>query len=204
MTLSELIATVRWADVKASLIWGYPDVEASFEDYRRVLKSLRKLEPVPSTMRIIIRKTFPEDLDGASVDEVYGRDGRLNRDRKDFPDSGQSADSSYALAETDFTLALEPWERWLGMAVDPATLADYAPAQIVAHCLWEMTFHGFVPSEVQAKRDELNRLADELDSMTEEERKARFIPWERAITKLKGDDDPKPTAPPSPRPDDHK
>lgn len=204
MTLSELIATARWADVKASLIWGYPDAEASLEDYRRVLKSLQKLDPVPSTMRIIIRKTIPEDLGGASADEVCGRDGRLNRDRKDFLDSGQSDDSACALAETDFTLALEPWERWLGMAVDPATLADYAPAQIVAHCLWEMTFYGFVPSEVQVKRDELNRLADELDSMTEEERKARFIPWERGITKLNGKDDPEPTAPPPPRQDDHK
>lgn len=67
MTLSELIATVRWADVKDSLIWGYQDAEASLEDYQRVLKSLRKLDPVPSTMRIVIRKTFPEDLGGASV-----------------------------------------------------------------------------------------------------------------------------------------
>lgn len=185
MTLSDLIATIRWADVKAALIWGYPDAEASIDDYRRVFESLRKLDPIPSNMRIIVRKTLPEGPEGAPVYEVSGRDGSLNRDQRDFPSLGPSADSAYANAETDFSLSLESWERWLGMAIDPATLAVYAPAQIVAHCVWEMTFYGLEPSQIEEVREEIKRRAEELDSMSEEERKARCIPWEQVRKELR-------------------
>ncbi|TAM48214.1 MAG: hypothetical protein EPN55_00570 [Gammaproteobacteria bacterium] len=73
------------------------------------------------------------------------------------------------------------------MDIDPQTLRDYTPAQIMAHCLWEMTFHGFEQSEIQAERDEIKRRVEELDSMTEEERRKRLIPWEQVKKDLLGD-----------------
>lgn len=35
------------------------------------------------------------------------------------------------------------------------TQKNYSPADIVAHCLWEMTFFGFRYSEVEKKKNEL-------------------------------------------------
>ncbi len=189
MKLSELIAAVGWADVKASLLWNHPGAKNAIEGYRRAFSFLRKLDAVASNMRLVVRKTFREGLDEAPFIEVSGRDGTLNRDQADFKYLGQSADPEYANAETDYSLALEPWERWLGMDIDPATRATYAEPQIVAHCLWEMTFHGFEPSQIQTERDELRRRIDELETMTEEEKKERLISWEQVLKELenKGD-----------------
>ncbi len=187
MKLSEMVASVGWAEARASLLWSYPDVEKSIEGYRRVFDSLRKLKPAASTMRLVVHQTFREELDDAPFAQVSGRNGTRNRDQADFKHLGQSADPDYADAETNFSLAFEPWEQWLGMEIDPQTLRDYTAPQIVAHCLWEMTFHGFEPSEIQAERDELKRCVAELDAMTEEERKRRLVPQEQVEQELLGD-----------------
>jgi len=188
MKLSDLLASVTWADVKASLLWNYPGAEDSIEDYRRAFASLRKRDAVATEMRLLLRQTFREGLDEKPFIEVTGRDGTRNRDLEDFPHLGQSADSEYAKAETDFSLALEPWERWLGMDIDPETLSTYTASQIAAHCLWEMTFYGFEPSRIQTERDELRRRIDELEAMTEEERNERLIPWEQVRKELEGEE----------------
>lgn len=179
MKLSELIAAVGWADVKASLLWSRPGVETSIEGYRQVLTSLRKLDAVASDTRLVLRERFREGRDEASFVRVVGRDGTRNRDLEDFQYLGQSADPEYADAETDYSLALEPWEHWLGMDIEPQTLAAHTGAQIVAHCLWEMTAYGFEPSQIQAERDDLKQRIDELEAMTEEERKEQLIRWEQ-------------------------
>lgn len=76
------------------------------------------------------------------------------------------------------------------MEIDPETLQTYTAPQIVAHCLWEMAFHGFEQAQIRAERDEIKRRFTELDAMTEEELKERTIPWER-IKRLLGDDEQK-------------
>ncbi len=164
-------------------------MEKSIEDYRRVFVSLQRLKPAASTMRLVVHKTFREELDDAPFDQVSGRNGTRNRDLEDFRYSNHSADSEHANAETNFSLAFESWEQWLGMEIDLETLQAYAAPQVVAHCLWEMTFHGLEQSQIQAERDELRRRVAELDAMTEEERKQRLIPWEQVKKDLLGDKD---------------
>lgn len=188
MKLSELLTSVSWADAKASLLWNYPGIEEAIESYRRAFSFLRNLNAVASPMRLILRKTFREGLDEKPFIEVTGRDGTRNRDLEDFQYFGQSADSEYANTETDFSIAFEPWEQWLSMDIDPQTLQAYTASQIAAHCLWEMTFHGFEPSQIQAERDELRRRIDEVEAMTEEEKKERLIPWEQVRKELEGNE----------------
>ncbi len=64
--------------------------------------------------------------------------------------------------------------------------ANLEASQIATHCLWEMTYHGFEPSQIRAERDELKRRIDDLEAMTEEERKERLIPWEQVRKELEG------------------
>lgn len=101
-----------------------------------------------------------------------------------FPLFGKPLDSEYANSETDFALSLEPWEHWLGMEVDPATLEGYTKPEVAAHCIWEMTFHGLEQSQIQETREELRRRVDELNAMTEEERKEKLIPMEQLMRNL--------------------
>lgn len=48
---------------------------------------------------------------------------------------------SYAL---DFT----PWSEWLTFKIHSKTVSTYSHDEIVAHCLWEMTYYG---NEVQTR-----------------------------------------------------
>ncbi len=184
MTLFELLESGGWPDTKAILLWSYPDVAESLDDYRLVLAKLRKLAPIESNMRIILRQTIREGLDDEPFVEVVGRNGQLNRDQCDFKCFQDSVDAEYANAETDFSLSLEPWEQWLGMRIDAGTLDEFAAPQIVAYCLWDMTFHGFEQWQVQETMDEIKRRVDEIDAMTEEEREGKLIPMEEVMRKL--------------------
>jgi hypothetical protein len=69
------------------------------------------------------------------------------------------------------------------MEIDAATLAAHPSYEIVARCLWEMTFHGFDETAVAAQRAEIRRRVEELHAMTEEERKEKLIPLDQVLKK---------------------
>jgi hypothetical protein len=157
MTFAELLKSVEWPEFKACLLWSYPYEKDSVDRYKFVLARLRGLSPVDSEMRIVITETFTEGVDDKPHSDVVGRE---------------------PYSAIDYSISLEPWERWLGMQIDPATLTEYTAAQIAVHCLWDMTFHGFDESQIQETRADLMRQVDEIDAMTEEERKRRLIPMD--------------------------
>jgi len=181
MTFSELLDSVSWAETKAALLWCYPDSARSLEGYRRTLARLQRLTPVDSNMRIVLKEGVEEGVDHGPFIEVVGRNGQLNRDQPDFKHFRCSVDSAYASSETDLSLSLEPWEHWLGMRIDAGTLSRFTPPQIAAHCLWDMTFHGFEQWQVKEGMEQINRRADELAAMTEEDRKRNLIPMEEVV-----------------------
>ena len=65
------------------------------------------------------------------------------------------------------------------MEVDSATHQKYAYPEILAHCLWEMTFMGFDQDTIREEKQELERRGNELKNMTEKERKEKLIPLEQ-------------------------
>ncbi len=136
-------------------------------------------------MRVVVRETFREGLDEESFTEVIGRNGELNRDQDDFKYREEAASSEYANSEVDFSVSLEPWERWLGMGIDSGSLGNYTMPQIAAHCMWDMTFHGFDQSQIQEQREELKRRVDDLDSMTEQDKREKLIPMDQMMKMLK-------------------
>jgi hypothetical protein len=71
------------------------------------------------------------------------------------------------------------------MTVEPAVLAEYSPAQIVAYCLNDMTFHGFSEADNREVSEELKRRVAEIDAMPEEERAEKLIPAEKVLADLK-------------------
>ncbi len=131
MTLGNLIQTSLWPEVKAALLSLFPNEEASLGPYERVFRGLRLIVPGSSDMRICVEATFREGLDDEPFDEVVGRDGTLNRDLEDFEHWGEP-ESALATEEVRFSLALRPWNEWLGMSIDPATLERLTAARIVS------------------------------------------------------------------------
>lgn len=187
-TLADLLNESQWPEIRAALSWLYPRERESLDGYERTARHLRTLTPEPGAMRIAIRiseETDPED-DTRRWHEVFGMNGTLNRDQPDFKHYGHAPDSAVGMAETHWSLSMTPWEQWLGMQIDPGTLSAYPPAQLLAHCLWEMTFHGFTQEQVGDVRDELQRRIAELDAMSPEDREKNLISHEEVRERLKG------------------
>jgi hypothetical protein len=174
--LIELIQTTRWTDVKHKLLEKYPDSDASA--YERAYLNLRSLEVQENPMRIQLEWVEALEAGDAPYIDVNGYDGSLHRDREDFSMYSAEAKASMGDQEVRFALDLTPWEEWLGMSIAPETLEGFQPAEIAAHCLWEMTWHGFDQGKTQAFREQLNATADSLRAMTPEERSRNTIPIE--------------------------
>lgn len=178
MKLAEVIEKASWAETKACLLWNYSDVEKSMAGSEKVFHELRKLQPTSTSMRIFIRKTFREGLDEEAFTEVVGKNGTLNKESEDFKYFNKSEDSDYANSEVEYALDFHPWEEWLGMEIDTGTHQKYTYPEILAHCLWEMTFMGFDQDAIREEKQGLERRVDELKNVTAKERNEKLIPLE--------------------------
>ena len=79
-----------------------------------------------------------------------------------------------------YCMSLSPWEEWLALWV-PHVLLDTMPeAEMVAHCIWDMTFYGFTQERIAENRAELDRRARAID-----EGKAESIPMEQVMARLR-------------------
>jgi hypothetical protein len=71
--------------------------------------------------------------------------------------------------EVSFGLDFKPWNEWLGMNLEPNSLEQFSHEEIVAHCLWEMTFYSFDQTRIQAVLEKLNEMIPNLEGGTFEE-----------------------------------
>ena len=76
------------------------------------------------------------------------------------------------------------WEKWLGMDVAPETLYNFNELEIIAHCLFEMTFCGYEQEEIQEQFDSINRTVEDYKKMTGEEKEEKTISLEELKKKL--------------------
>ena len=186
MLLRDVVEQTSWPEVKSALLWSYPDASDSLAGYRKVLEQLRRLDPSSSNMRIIVEEATESFGDEDSrYTSVYGKDGTKNHELEDFDAGGGNPDSEFADSEAKFGLSFHKREEWLGMRIDPISLSSYTASQIVAHCLWDMTFHGFEQMEVDATLEELNRRVAELKDLSEKEREKRLVPAEEVFRRLR-------------------
>ncbi|MCD4708793.1 MAG: hypothetical protein K8S62_13755 [Candidatus Sabulitectum sp.] len=182
MNLKELVGRADWCDVRDCLVSAYPDCDNNLEGFEMVFLNLSSLIPCKTDMRLFIEET--EGIDDKSCVDIRGRDGTLNRDLPDFKYTGKPDHVEYADSEAIYGLDFVPWEKWLDMEIDTRSLKNYTESEILAHCIWEMTFYGFDQTHIREQKAELYRRVEELDNMTEEEKKKNLIPWEEVVKEL--------------------
>ena len=61
-----------------------------------------------------------------------------------------------------YGLDLSHWEEWLGISVPHSLIHQMTETDIVAHCVWEMTFYGFTQEKIAETRAELERRIKEI------------------------------------------
>jgi Family of unknown function (DUF6557) len=145
-TLRDLVLEVQEATVVEAIARFYDQRETQWlsDAVSDVLGQLRKLAPDPAGSRyqLSIELTPPVDpKDKPFWDVSCIKEGDPNR----------------------CGLDLSPWDEWLAFRVPQSLLDKMTVTEIVAHCVWEMTFYGFTQEKIAAFRAELECSVKEIE-----------------------------------------
>lgn len=159
MKFSKIIKSNSWLSVELVFLKLYPDEKNRISAYEKVFNDLKFIESTDTEISIVI-SWVKDDFDHHEYVDVFGCEGSHTQ----FPN------------EQNHSLALEftSWDKWLGMDVDEKTLQGFTELEIISHCLYEMTFISFDQEIIQEEIDKLEKLADEIKNMTEEEKKVKL------------------------------
>lgn len=155
----DLIQACTFGDVEKSILRFYPGQKKNISGYKYVFETLRHMR-------------HRRNKEGMTI-----RIEKVGRGKNQYVDvSGKCATDdheSYALEYTS-------WAKWLGYDVDQTALKKMTKEDIVAHCLWEMTFIGFTQDKIRQKIAALNKQVKDI-----KEGRVKTFPYEELIAPLK-------------------
>lgn len=185
--LVDLINFVEWGDVLSELKREELLADGMDKDFLFLFSKLLNMEPVESSMRIIIREvkvldwTYEEEADEMVLD-IIGKNGILNKDLESFKYFEESKDPEIANAEAEFDIRATPWERWLGMDLDMETFNNRSVANIVSVCMWGMTLESFDEYDLQIERERIAMVYNEFKALSTEQKLEEIKKWRGFIT----------------------
>lgn len=155
MKFHELLKSVNWEDIKKSLTEHYPEEDTDI--YHDIVHDLKRRDPVDVDMVIDIEE---DTVEGNTWYHIVGRS---------------------LLEEKDYALDFTPWSQWLSCKIKDELFEKYKEEEIVAHCLFEMTYDGYDEEKIQERFEYLIRLKEQIENMSEEEKKEFFVPAEKVF-----------------------
>lgn len=144
MKFKELVDRVDVFSVVDRLIELYPDQEKSRDAYIGVLNGLKTTDAVESKDDIKLLVVELEDSFGDDI-EVY----------VNVSGYSETEQQSYAIE-------FSPWNEWLGMKMYTNSIKRFGEVDVMAHCLYEMTFCGFESVEVEKRMDDIADRVEEI------------------------------------------
>ena len=140
MNLKEIIKATNWEAVSKVFLYNYPGQKKSINGYKMVYKKLKAKRPSLSSMELFCDLAEPTFKGDEPFHNIHGVDGTKRED-----------------GELErYSLSLTPWSKWLGASLSESTLSNYTKEEIISHCLFDMTFHGFSEPEMKKVRKELD------------------------------------------------
>ena len=151
-TLKDLIRQTVWLSVSSVLVDLYPEEKNNLQEYDHVFHRLKLMEPEDIQMILVLKNV------GEGDDHYVDVSGKHKYPKTE---------------EEKYLQAIEfcPWRQWLGMEIDPESLREFSQLEIIAHCLYEMTFINFEEEKIQEELDSIKNSVEEYKSMTEEEKR---------------------------------
>jgi hypothetical protein len=135
--LKDVLAQTEWGEVRRVLSQTCPD-ERQLDRLEGAYRTLRSTVPAVSGM--CLQAQVDADVPGV---HVFGSNGE--------PFAGQDGIALEQRVPARFNLSAVEWSEWLGMCVAETFRQHHAPDEIIAYCLWEMTFLGFTPNEIRRR-----------------------------------------------------
>jgi hypothetical protein len=148
MKLQQVLRKTTWQEVKYSLIDNYEEHALdNIENYHKVYNELKTLKPIQAE-KIILNVVKQED-EQCLWYNVYGTTGILQKDMKENESFLNKMTDDFKNSEVTYGLEFIPWEEWLNMSVSEKTLKEFSLSDILAHCLYEMTFINYDQNSIQ-------------------------------------------------------
>lgn len=176
MKLFDLIKSNNWLSIELTLLRLYPDQEKMLDEYRNVFEKLIITEPTESELDIVLTECESDSNFESEIEtfvDIYGR--------KKITDPNLIAES--------YALEFLEWNKWLGMDLAQETINNFSELEIIAHCLYEMTFVSFDEDEIQEKLKSLNDSVEEYNKLTDEEKKQKTISLDELKRRLDEEED---------------
>ncbi len=158
MILKEIFERAQWPEVAIAIVSSYPNQRKSLRGYEDVFELLQKRTPIASDCQLVIESVEDDSEPGQSYYHLFGK---------------KEGD------EKNWSLMFCPWSEWMGMEVSEVTLSELSDAQIVAHCLFEMTFFGFSEERMERVKNSLDdTVVDDLEADSGEYNEQEELPVE--------------------------
>jgi hypothetical protein len=163
MKLYDLIKSYNWLSVELTLLKLYPDQDKMLDEYRNVYEKLKITQPADYDELEIILAEYDCDTNFESEKETYVDVSG----QKKIPDPNDIT-NGYAIEFLE-------WDKWLGMDLAIETTKNFSDLEIIAHCLYEMTFVDFDEDAIQGQIKTLNDRVEDYKKLTDEEKKQQTI-----------------------------
>ncbi len=138
MTLKKLMKNVKNEQILDELLMAYPECITEKHLYDEVLTYLGNVEEKPFDEFVIAIA-----LIDPSMDDGY---------EEDIDEEAYLSISGYSEKEDlHFALGFTRWEEWVNAKIDIQDGLEVNPAELVAICLYEMTFYGFDQEDIKAE-----------------------------------------------------
>jgi hypothetical protein len=172
MKLNDLIKSHNWLSVELTLLQLYPDQEEMLDEYRNVFEKLKITEPAEYDELEIILTEHDSDPNFESEKSTY------------VDVSGQKKIPEPNDITNGYAIEFLEWDKWLGMDLATETTKKFSDLEIIAHCLYEMTFIDYDEEAIQEQLKSLNDLAKEYKQLTDEEKEQKTISLDELIKRL--------------------
>lgn len=151
--LSELLKLVDFDSVFDKLCFWFSDQKDNKEGYRDVFNRLLLMTPIKHDLTdLFIHISKIKEKDGTEWISVDGRDIVKRRG-------------------INYGIEFAPWNEWISMFITQETLDNFSKEEIVAGCLFEMTFYGFTENKVEDIHSKLFKTIDEIKNKLDKEKK---------------------------------
>ncbi len=176
MKFNDLIKTYEWLSVELTLLRLYPDQISLLNEYRNVFEKLNIIEPTAYDELEIVLKEYNSDLyfdsEESSYVDVSGK--------KKNPDPSSITDS--------YAIEFLEWDKWLGMDLAKETTKNFSDLEILAHCLYEMTFIDYNEQAIQKQFKSLNNKLEDYKKLTDNEKELKTISLDELKKRIEGNE----------------
>lgn len=175
MKFYELIQSQHWLSVELTIQELYPGQKINIKEYEKVFSILRLMEPITDEMLIVLTEYDCDNVDDSQLKYTY-----VDVSGRKLEPEPNSMTNSYAL---EFI----KWENWLGMTLAAETLEKFSELEIIAHCLYELTFCGFEQEQIQERFSSIKKSLDDYKILSENEKKKSTNSLDEFLKNLEDD-----------------